>query len=222
MKHGELIYKVWHWIWIYARLEVSRPRVLLTKGYIHPGAFLRFEVKFTFAGSLPLRSRLSCSSACTTAVGISEPAMDCLGTGAHFPWWNWRICGCSDPALFGLWAYHKSLALGDALLCKRSPRRAWSKENVFALSVPTWLNHRVAINKEKKTAARKLITWNCPFPPFPFPRMVECIICMFPTGQFWYILMQSLLQLWSYHCFLSNTAPQLLCSVAERVSWATS
>lgn len=113
--------------------------------------------------------------------------------GAHFPPWNWRICGSSDPALFGLWAYHKSLALGDALLCKRSPRRAWSKENVFALSVPAWVNHRVTINKEKETAARKLITWNRPFPPFPFSRMVQCIICMFLTGQFWYILMPSLL-----------------------------
>lgn len=142
--------------------------------------------------------------------------------GALFPPWNWKICGCSDPALFGLWAYHKSLGLGDALLWKRSPRRAWSKENVFAVSVPAWLNHRAAINKEKETAGRKLITWNCPFPPFPFSRMVQCIICMFLTGQFWYILMQSLLRLWSYHCFLSKTAPRLLCNVAERVSWAIS
>lgn len=186
--HGKLIYKIWHWIWVCASLEVSRPGVLLTKGYIYPGAFPRFEGKLKFAESLPLASELqlhvhNCSGDQWTCHGLFGNPL-----GAHFPPWNQRICGCSDPALFGLWAYHKSLALGDALLCKRSPRRAWSKENVFALSVPAWLNHRVAINKEE-TAARKLITWNCPFPPFPFSRMVQCIICMFPTEQLCYILM---------------------------------
>lgn len=152
----------------------------------------------------------------------------------NLPWAVWESTGGTFPtmkledvwlfrsAVFGLWVYHKSLALGDALLCKRSPRRAWSRENVFALSVPAWLNHRVAINREKENTARKLITWNCPFPSFPFSKTVQCIICMFLTGQFWYILMQSLLRLWSYHCFLINTIPQLLCNAAERVSWATS
>lgn len=39
-----------------------------------------FEVKLKFAESLPLSSRLRCSSICTTVVRISEPAMDYLGT----------------------------------------------------------------------------------------------------------------------------------------------
>lgn len=148
----------------------------------------------------------------------------------------WRICGCSDPALFGLWMYHKSLALGDALLCKWSPRRARSKENLFALTVPAWLNHRVTINKEKETAARKLITWNCLFLSFAFPRMVQCIICMFQPGRFCYILMRSLFPTvvmslfshitlqcsWGFLKLPSNLIPCVIVLVVICLSWAES
>lgn len=76
-----VIYKICHWIWVYTSLEVSRPRNFADKRlYPYPGAFPRFEVKLKFAESLPLWSRLSCSSTCITAVRISEPDRDSLGT----------------------------------------------------------------------------------------------------------------------------------------------